>query len=79
MIKLLWNSHKLVINQLEKNDIQDDANYKWGIYHKKFSDKWIFEILGNVKYKVIEDVQQIESEDTLIIIDSSVEKKKKFL
>jgi len=78
MIKLLWNSHKLVINQLEKNVSQDDKNYKWGIYHKKFSDKWIFEILGNVKYKVIEDEQQIESEDTLIIIDSSVEKKKNF-
>ena len=78
MIKLLWNSHKLAINQIKKNDSQDNINYKWGIYHKKFSDKWFFEILGNVKYKVIEDEQQIESEDTIIIIDSSVEKKKIF-
>ena len=79
MIKLLWNTHKLTINQTNKNSSNDSTDLSWGVYHKKFSDKWIFEILGNVKYKFIENVQQIESKDTLIIIDSSVDKKKKLL
>ena len=78
MIKLLWNTHKLTINQKNKKDSNDAVNYKWGVYHKKFSDKWIFEILGNVKFSIIENEQQIESKDTLIIIDSSIDKKKNF-
>jgi len=78
MIKLLWNTHKQIINQTNKENSQDATNYKWGIYHKNFSDKWIFKILENVKYQSIDDEQQIESKDTLIIVDSSVDKKKTF-
>ena len=79
MIKLLWNTHKLTNNQINKNDSQDATNYEWwGTYHKKNSDKWIFEILENIHYKFIEDERQIESNDTLIVIDSSIDKKKNF-
>ena len=50
MIKLLWNTHKLTNNQINQNDNQDATNYEWwGAYHKKNSDKWIFEILENIK------------------------------
>jgi hypothetical protein len=56
MIKLLWNTHKLTNNQINQNDSQDATNYVWwGAYHKKNSDKWIFEILENIQYKLIED------------------------
>ena len=78
MIKLLWNTHKLLINPINEKNNQDSINYKWGLYHKKSSDKWIFEILGNIKYKLIEDEHQLESKDTLIIVDSSIDKKKIF-
>jgi hypothetical protein len=78
MIKLLWNTHKQITNQTNTKNNQDATNHKWGIYHKKSSDKWIFEILENIKYQVIEDEQQIESTDILIIVDSSVDKKKSF-
>ena len=78
MIKLLWNTHKLTNSQINKNNSQDKSNYGWGSYHKKNSDKWIFEILENIQYKFIEDASQIESEDTLIVIDSNIDKKKSF-
>ena len=47
MIKLFWNTH----NQIQSNSIdkkikdKHDRDYVWGIYHKKNSNKWIFEVL----------------------------------
>ena len=81
MIKLFWNTHNL------KKTITDDKDYKkkeavefkWGIYHKKHSDVWIYEILNNIKFEVIESEKNIEKNDILIIVDSSVEKKKNFI
>ena len=78
MIKLLWNTHKQITNQTNTKNNQDATNHKWGIYHKKSSDKWIFEILENIKYQVIEDEQQIESTDILIIVDSFLQFRLRF-
>jgi len=77
MIKLFWNTH----NQLKPNsDIKkirekQENDYGWGKYHKKSSDKWIYEILKKVEYKSIHNQAELEKEDGLIIIDSSVEEK----
>ena len=74
MIKLFWNTHNLQKN----NDAKDDKNardYKWGIYHKNNSDKWIYEILKKVEYNVIEKDTDLEKGDILIIVDSSIEEK----
>jgi len=77
MIKLFWNTH----NQ-KKSDSKDkkivekhDRDYKWGQYHKKNSDKWIYEILKKTKYEIILNEKKIEKNDILIIIDSSIEEK----
>ena len=77
MIKLFWNTHNL------KKTITDDKDYKkkeavefkWGIYHKKHSDVWIYEILKKTKYDLIDSEKSLEKEDILIIVDSNPEKK----
>tara|TARA_B110000438_G_scaffold142524_1_gene137432 strand:+ start:382 stop:633 length:252 start_codon:yes stop_codon:yes gene_type:complete len=81
MIKLYWNTHNQnKSNSKDKKIIkQEEMNYAWGLYHKKNSDKWIYEILKKIEYSIIEDETQLEKEDTLIIIDSSVEKKLNFI
>ena len=58
-----------------KNSDKSARDYKWGIYHKKNSDKWIYEILKKVKYKIIEKETDLEKGDIVIIIDSSIEEK----
>ena len=80
MIKLFWNTH----NQKKPNSSdkkireKEELDYGWGQYHKKSSDKWIYEILKKVDYTIIESEKNIEKEDILIIVDSSVEEKKEF-
>ena len=72
MIKLFWNTHNQP--KLSENN-KDSTNYIWGTYHKKNSDKWIYEILKKVKYTTIDNEKDLESDDILIIIDSSIENK----
>ena len=72
MIKLFWNTHNQ--NKFSEND-KDSANYIWGVYHKKNSDKWIYEILKKVKYTIIDNEKDLENDDILIIVDSSIENK----
>ena len=63
MIKLFWNTHN------QNKTITDDKNvnkkeavdYKWGIYHKKNSDIWIYEILKKIKYNNIDSEKNLES------------------
>ena len=80
MIKLFWNTH----NQQKRNTNSDDIinfttdDYGWGLYHKKSSNKWIEEILKKINYQTIKSETEIEKDDTLIIVDSSVEKKVDF-
>jgi len=80
MIKLFWNTH----NQKKPNSVnkkvreKEELDYGWGQYHKKSSDKWIYEILKKVKYSIIESEKNIENGDILIIIDSSIEEKSEF-
>ena len=72
MIKLFWNTH----NQSEfSENNKDSTSYIWGTYHKKYSDKWIYEILKKVKYTIIDNEKDLENDDILIIVDSSIENK----
>jgi len=75
MIKLFWNTHNQIDPNLGKPNNEIAVNQKWGMYHKENSNKWIYEILNKIKYEVIESEKHIENQDTLIIVDSSVEKK----
>ena len=77
MIKLFWNTHNQKKSNSDDKKIkeEEDADYGWGVYHKKNSNIWIYEILKKIKYNIIENETNLEKNDTLIIIDSSVEKK----
>ena len=78
MIKLLWNTHNQIKPKSSNPDDKDAVDFTWGKYHKKNSDKWIFEILNKIKFSSIENINNIENDDILIIVDSSVEKKEDF-
>ena len=40
MIKLFWNTHNLNIPDQNNKTDKDIVDHNWGIYHKKYSDKW---------------------------------------
>ena len=78
MIKLLWNTHNQIKPKSSDSDSKEAVDFAWGKYHKKNSDKWIFEILNKVKFSLIDNIDNIENDDILIIVDSSVETKVDF-
>ena len=55
MIKLFWNTQnqKKSITENEQIKSKEELDFKWGIYHQKNSDKWIYEILKKIKYNII--------------------------
>ena len=53
MIKLFWNTHNQIKPTTNDPNKEDVFDYKWGIYHKKNSDKWIYHILNKIKFKTI--------------------------
>ena len=77
MIKLFWNTHNQKKPNSPEKKIREkqELDYGWGKYHKKSSDKWVFEILKKVEYQIIKSEEELKKEDILIIVDSSVEEK----
>ena len=78
MIKLFWNTQNQIPPTSKNSYDENVINYNWGIYHKKNSDKWIYYILDKIKFEVIQKGTDINKGDSLLIIDSSVEKKRNF-
>ena len=75
MIKLFWNTHNQNKPNPNKSNKENARDKIWGAYHKDCSDKWIYEILNKIEFEVIQSEKDLKSEDILIIVDSSVEKK----
>ena len=77
MIKLFWNTHnqKKTITDNKNLEKEEALNLKWGVYHKKNSDIWVYEILKKIKYNIIQNEKDLNKEDILIIVDSNPEKK----
>jgi hypothetical protein len=80
MIKLFWNTHNQKKSNTSDKKIKEkeQRDYVWGLYHKKNSDLWIYEILRKIKHDTITSETNLEQDDILIIVDSSVEKKEEF-
>ena len=64
-MKLFWNTH----NQNKSF---------WGEYHLLNSKEWIFDILGEIKFEEIEDLNLSQNTDSLIVVDSEISGKKDF-
>ena len=62
-MKLLWNTNK-------------NINSFWGNYHFINSTSWIYTIIEQAKYEIIDHVNEINEKDQLIIIDSQLSIKK---
>ena len=77
MIKLFWNTHNQIKPNSQNKKIRkkQEEDYGWGQYHKKNSDKWIYEILKEIDYEIIKNENDLKKEDILIVIDSSIEEK----
>ena len=75
MIKLFWNTHNQNKFNPNKTNKENSRDRKWGLYHKNYSDKWIYEILNKIEFETIQSVKDLENEDILIIVDSSIENK----
>ena len=77
MIKLFWNTNNQKKPNSNDKKIREkqEWDFRWGQYHKKNSDKWIYEILKKIKYNIIENETNLAEEDILVIVDSSVEEK----
>ena len=80
MIKLFWNTQnqKKPSSTDKKIKEKQESDIIWGLYHKKNSDKWVYEILEKIQYKIITSERELQKGDSLIIIDSSVEEKSEF-
>ena len=79
MIKLFWNTHNHNKPNTNKSNKENDRDQKWGLYHKDYSGKWIYEILNKIEFKVIQSEKDLESEDILIIVDLASKTKKSFI
>ena len=75
MIKLFWNTHNQNKFNPNKTNKENSRDQKWGLYHKNYSDKWIYEILNKIEFETIQSEKDLENEDILIIVDSSIENK----
>ena len=77
MIKLFWNTHNHKKTITDDKDVKkkEAVEFKWGVYHKKHSDVWVYEILKKIKYNIIDSEKNLEKGDSLIIVDSNPEKK----
>ena len=75
MIKLFWNTHNQNKPNPNKSSEGNTRDQLWGVYHKDYSNKWIYEILNKVEFEVIQSEKDLDSEDILIIVDSNIEKK----
>ena len=50
MIKLFWNTHNQITPTSQNPNKEDTFDYKWGVYHKNNSDKWIHHILSKINF-----------------------------
>ena len=59
MIKLFWNTHNQNKPNPNKSNKENARDKQWGLYHKDYSDKWIYEILNKIKFKNIRKQQAV--------------------
>jgi len=76
MIKLFWNTHNQRKSNSDDKKIikKEEMDYGWGLYHKKNSDKWIYEILKKIEVEGISGGNSVK-----VIMNGDGELKKIYL
>ena len=74
-MKLLWNTNK----NLPKNPVNlaEERSIFWGNYHFDNSP-WILNLLSKLKIEMIDDMKNLEQNESLIIVDDNIEIKDSF-
>ena len=67
MNKFYWNTTNI--------ESGNELSRIWGSYHKKNSYDWIFSLLEKVDLEKISNLDELNSNDKLIIVDSGIENK----
>ena len=74
-MKLLWNTNK---NLPVGSNLGEERTIFWGNYHFVNSYPWILNLLSKLEIEVINDAQNLDENESLIIVDHMISTKESF-
>lgn len=74
-MKLLWNTNK---NLPVGSNLGEERTIFWGNYHFVNSYPWILNLLSKLEIEIINDTQNLNENDSLIIVDHMISTKESF-
>ena len=74
-MKLLWNTNK---NLPVGSNLGEERTIFWGNYHFVNSYPWILNLLSKLEIEIINDTQNLDENDSLIIVDHMISTKESF-
>ena len=74
-MKLLWNTNK---NLPVGSNLGEERTIFWGNYHFVNSYPWILNLLSKLEIEIINDTQNLDENESLIIVDHMISTKESF-
>ena len=74
-MKLLWNTNKKL--PVASNPVEDRTVF-WGNYHFVNSYSWILNLLSKLEIEIINDTQNLDENESIIIVDHMISSKETF-
>ena len=74
-MKLLWNTNK---NLPVGSNLGEERTIFWGNYHFVNSYPWILNLLSKLEIEIINDTQNLDENESLIIVDHLISTKESF-
>ena len=74
-MKLLWNTNK---NLPVGSNLGEERTIFWGNYHFVNSYPWILNLLSKLEIEIINDAQNLDENESLIIVDHMISTKESF-
>lgn len=74
-MKLLWNTNK---NLPVGSNLGEERTIFWGNYHFDNSYTWILNLLSKLEIEIINDTQNLDENESLIIVDHFISTKESF-
>ena len=75
-MKLLWNTNRNL--PTVATNLFEERLIFWGNYHYKNSYSWILDLLSNIEIVSIDNLQNLDSNEDLIVVDSAIDRKESF-